>query len=157
MAIYAVNNQMGGTEQSLTTTYKTLVAVTASSTTAVRRGKGNMIAVGTDGTAANNSMVYDLSRQTAAGTSTSVTPVPIDPAEVACLAVGSANFSAEGTITSNSSVFNVAINQQLSYVWQAVPDRGELIFPATNLAGFALRAKSAAYTSTATGHLQFIE
>lgn len=147
---------MGGTEQNMTTTYKTLVAATAV-TGALRRGKVNMIAVGADGTAANNSMVYDVSRQTAAGTSTSATPVPIDPAEIAASTVGSVNFSAEGTITSNSSLWNIAINQQLSYVWQAVPDRGELIFPATNLAGLALRAKSGAYTSTATGHLQFIE
>lgn len=156
MGIYAANNQLGGTEQALTTAYKTLALVTATSGS-LRRGKVNMLAVGTDGTAANNSMVFDVSRQTAAGTATSITPNPLDPADVACLATAAANATVEGTITANSSVWNVAINQQLSYVWQAVPDRGELVFPATAANGFALRAKSTAYTGTATGHIQFIE
>lgn len=156
MAIYATNNQLGGSEQNLTSSYKTLVTVTATSGS-LRRGKVNMISVGTDGAAANNSMVWDVSRQTAVGTATSVTPNALDPADVACLATSQANATAEGTVTANSSVWNCGINQQLSYVWQAVPDRGELVFPATAANGFALRAKSGAYTSTATGAFQFIE
>ena len=156
MAIYGTNNQLGGTEQALTTTYKTLVSVFAT-TGALRRGKVNMIQVGTDGTAANNSMVWDVSRMTADGTGTAVTPLQLDPADVVALGTSKANYTAEPTVTANSDVWNVAINQQLSYVWQAVPDRGELIYPATANNGLVLRAKSGAYTGTATGHLQFIE
>lgn len=155
MALYAVNNQLGGTEQALTTTYKTLAAVFAGAT--ARRGKVNMLMVGTDGTAANNSMVWDVSRMTVDGTGTAATPVVLDPADAAALASGKVNYTVEPTITANSSLWNDGINQQLSYVWQAVPDRGELIFPATSANGLVLRAKSTAYTGTATGHMQFIE
>lgn len=156
MALYAVNNQLGGSEQSLTTTYKTLAAVYATSGS-LRRGKINMIMLGTDGTAANNSMVWDVSRMTATGTGTVVTPNSLDPADVACLATSQVNYTGEPSVTANSSLWNDAVNQQLSYVWQAVPDRGELIYPATTNNGLVLRAKSAAYTGTATGHLQFME
>lgn len=156
MGIYATNNQLAGTEQNMSSAYKTLVNVYATSGS-LRRGKVNMFAVGTDGAAANNSMVFDISRMTAEGTATTVTPNPLDPADVACLATSKANHTAEPTVTASSSLFNDGINQQLSYVWQAVPDRGELIYPATASNGLVLRAKSGAYTSTATGHLQFIE
>ena len=156
MGIYATNNQLGGSEQNLSSSYKTLVSVFATSGS-LRRAKVNMIAVGTDGAAANNSMVWDVSRMTVDGTGTAVTPNALDAADVAALATSKANYTAEPTVTANSSLWNDAINQQLSYVWQAVPDRGELIIPATANNGLVLRAKSGAYTSTATGHLQFIE
>lgn len=156
MALYATNNQLAGSEQNMASTYKTLVNVYATSGT-LRRGGVNMIGVGTDGAAANNSMVYDVSRMTAEGTATTVTPNPINPADVASLMTSKANHTAEPTVTAASSLWNDGINQQLSYFWQAVPDRGELLFPATANNGLVLRAKSGAYTSTATGHLQYIE
>jgi hypothetical protein len=102
-------------------------------------------------------MVWDVSRMTVDGTGTAVTPVVLDPADAAALATGKANYTVEPTVTANSSLWNDGINQQLSYVWQAVPDRGELIFPATSNNGLVLRAKSTAYTGTGTGHIQFIE
>ena len=93
-------------------------------------------------------MEYDISRQTAAGTSTAVTPNPLDSATRAAGTVGSANFTAEGTVTAASSVLYIPVNQRASYRWVAVPG-SELVIPATNLAGFAIRARSGAYTGTA--------
>jgi hypothetical protein len=90
-------------------------------------------------------MEYDVSRQTAAGTSTSATPNPLDSANRAAGTVASVNFSAEGTITAASSVLYIPVNQRASYRWVAVPG-SELVIPATNLAGFAVRFRSGGYT-----------
>ena len=149
MPNYSSSNLLGGTQQNLTSTYKTLLALTAQ-TSGLRRGFIYDLLIGTDGTPADNAIDWDVSRQTGAGTSTAVTPNVLDPADAAAATVGSANFTAEGTITAASSVFGIGVNQRASYRWVAAPG-SELVIPATNLAGFALRAKSAGYTSTATG------
>lgn len=156
MANYSVNNGLGGTLQAVTSTYKTLLAVTAQ-TTSLRRGKLYEVEFGTLGTPANQTYEFDISRQTAAGTSTAVTPNPLDPADVACFTVGSANFTAEGTITAASSLFYLGINQQASYRWIAAPG-SELLWPATNLAGLAMRTRSVSGgTATATSQFYFQE
>lgn len=115
------------------------------------------IEVGADGTPADNVVIYDLSRQTAAGTSTAVTPNSLNGAKRASGTVGSANFTAEGTITANSHVWEMALNQRASFRWVAYGPDSELIIPATNLAGFALRARSPAYTGTAVGGMKYRE
>jgi len=145
MAAYALNNELAGTQQATTTTYKTLIAMTAATAT-LRRAFLYDVLMGCAGTPANNSYVFDISRQTAAGTSTSATPTILDPADAASGTVGSANFTAEGTITAASSVLNLAMNQQASYRWVAYGDAQRLVVPGTNLNGFAGRAKSAAGT-----------
>lgn len=150
MARYETNNSMGGTQQAISTSFKTLLSVFSSSTTSARRGKVYDLLIGTNGTPADNYMTFDISRQTADGTATTVTPNALDPADGAMLGVSKANYTAEGTITANSSVFYVGINQRASYRWVAAPG-SELVYPATNLAGFALRALSGGYTGTATG------
>lgn len=156
MANYALNNELAGTQQATTTTYKTLVAMTAATAT-LRRAYLYDVLMGCAGTPANNSYVFDISRQTAAGTSTAATPTALDPADSAAGTVGSVNFTAEGTITAASSVLNLAMNQQASYRWVAYGDAQRLVIPATNLAGFALRAKSAAGTVICNGQLYFSE
>ena len=155
MANYSANNVNAGTQQAVSATYKTLLALTAQ-TTSLRRIKIYDVLIGTNGTPADNYMEWDISRQTAAGTSTSTTPNALDPADAAAFTVGSANFTAEGTITAASSVFYVGVNQRASYRWVAAPG-SELVGPATNLAGFALRTRSGGYTGTATGTLMFQE
>lgn len=148
MSVFSTSNTLGGTQQALSTSYKTLLALTAATAT-LTRGAVQEINFGTDGTPADNAVVYDVSRQTAAGTSTAVTPNPLDGGFRAAGTVGAANFTAEGTITAASSVFSIGLNQRASFRWVASPG-SELIIPATNLAGFAMRAKSPAYTGTAT-------
>lgn len=156
MANYAVSNGLAGTLQAITSTYKTLLAVTAQ-TTSLRRGKLYEVDFGTIGTPANQTYEFDISRQTAAGTSTAVTPNPLDPADVASFTVGSANFTAEGTITATSSQFYLGINQQASYRWIAAPG-SEILWPATNLAGLAMRTRSVSGgTATATAQFYFQE
>ena len=151
MARYASSNSLGGTQQAMAVAYKTLVALTAATAT-LTNGKLYDILVGTSGLPADNYMEFDLSRQTAAGTSSAIIPNALDGAIRAAGTVGSANFTAEGTITALSSLFYVGVNQRASYRWVAAPG-SEFIIPATNLAGVALRARSGGYTGFATGQL----
>lgn len=146
MPNFSVNNLLGGTQQALSSSFKTIIALTAQ-TSGLKRGKVYDFMFGQDGTPADNAVTWDISRQTAAGTATAATPNPLDSADGVAATVGAINATAEGTITATSSVFSLAVNQRASYRWVAAPG-SELVFPATNLAGLALRAKSAAYTGT---------
>lgn len=148
MADFAINNSLGGTQQNVSSTYKTILLVTAAASNP-RRGKVYDLLVGTNGTPADNYMEYDISRQTVAGTATSITPNPLDPADSTLTSLAAANATAEGTITANSSVFYVGVNQRASYRWVAAPG-SELVFPATASNGFAQRTRSGGYTSTVT-------
>lgn len=155
MANYAVHNGLGGTLQAVTSTYKTLLTVSSSAT--VRRIKVYDVTFGTLGTPADQTYEFDISRQTAAGTATAVTPTPLDPADAAAHAVGAANATAEGTITAASSLFYIGINQRASYRWIAAPG-SELVVPATSAAGAAMRTRSASGgTATATAAFLFQE
>jgi hypothetical protein len=159
MALYATHNLLGGTQQNLSSSFKSITIIKAATAT-LRRGYVFEIAVGADGApnATDCAIVWDLSRQTADGTATAVTPNPLDPADTAAGTVSVANATAEGTITANSAVFDLAANQRASYRWVVNPGGpGELVIPATNLAGFALRAKSTTYASTVVGQLNFRE
>lgn len=158
MARYALNNRLAGTQQNISTSFKTIVAATAATAT-LTSAKVYEVAIGQDGSlnATDCQVVWDLSRQTAAGTSTSATPVALDGSNRAAGTVGSVNFTSEGTITSTSSVFTQAVNQRGTWRWQAADEGGMFIIPNTNLAGFALRALSPTYASTCLGELKFME
>ena len=156
MANYSINNSLGGTAQNMSSSYKSVCIVYASSGTQLRRGQIYDLSIGVDGTPADNALVWDISRQTAAGTATAAVPPPLNPADAAFLGIAALNATAEGTITATTSVFNLAMNQRASYRWVAAPG-SELVYPATNLAGFALRCKSASYASTVTGQLLVTE
>lgn len=145
-AKFSASNTLGGTQQATASTYKTQLALTAATATLTSAEVFDVM-FGADGTPADNVITYDISRQTAAGTSTAVTPNPLDLSKRAAGTVASACFTAEGTVTAASSVLSIAVNQRASYRWVAAPG-SELIIPATNLAGFAMRAKSPAYTGT---------
>jgi hypothetical protein len=155
MGAYNTNNQLGGTPQAISTAFKTIVALTAATAT-LTSAKLVDFTLGADTAPADNVINWDVSRQTAAGTSTAVTPLPADPTVRAAGTVTNVNFTAEGTITANSSQFVMALNQRASFRWVAAPG-SELIIPNTNLAGFAIRAKSPAYTGTVVCNAGFVE
>ena len=157
MARYEVNNQLGGTQQNLSSSYKSLVTVLASSSIQARRAFVVSAAFGTNGTPANNELEWDISRVSADGTGTGITCNPLDAADAASCTAGSVNYTAEPTVTSASSLFYMGLNQQASYRWVAIDDRDRLVVPATAAHGFAFRAKSAAYASTATCSVHFDE
>lgn len=156
MANYAVTNSNAGTQQSLSSSYKSLIGVNAASATALRRIKVYDLLFGTTGTPADNYVTWDVSRMTAAGTGTSTTPTILDPADSAALTVATSNYTVEPTVTAASSLLNVGVNQRASYRWVAAPG-SELVAPATNLAGFVVRALSGGYTGTASASMMFQE
>jgi hypothetical protein len=156
MAGYAASNLLGGTQQSLTTTFKTLLTLSASSAVLLRRAFVHEFVFGTDGTPADNVMTYDVSRITALGTGTTVTPNPVQSADGAAATVGTANHTSEPTVTANSSLWAAGINQRATHRWVAYPGQ-ELVIPATNLNGLAFRAKSPGYTNTGTAQVEFTE
>lgn len=160
MALYSINNRLAGTQQALTTTFKTQLALTAATGAAtLKRGWIYEWEVGADDVPNANDcqIVYDWSRQTAAGTSTAATPNPLDPADTAAGLVGSVNFTGEGTITAASSLMAVALNQRNSQRWIARDEKSALIIPATNLAGIACRALSPQYASKVLVNQHFAE
>ncbi len=158
MAKFAITNGStsgGGTQQPTTTTYVgALIGLTSSSATP-RRIKVYDILIGTNGTPADNFVEWDVSRVTAASTTTVVAAPPLDQADAAAITLATVNSSTFGTI-SVPNLFYVGINQRASYRWVAAPG-SELVSPATAANGFQLRARSGGYTGTATGTLLFEE
>ena len=154
---YALSNQAAGTPQAMTTTYKTLLSLTAATgATTLRRGFVYDFMFGSDGTPADNALVYKLDRQTSVGTGSAAVPAPLDPGDAAGLLVGTTNNTIEPTVTAATQLVEVPVNQRASYRWVAAPG-GELVIPATNVAGIGARAKSPAYTGTVGCTLHFIE
>lgn len=157
MAAYALSNTNAGTQQNLSSSYKTLLSLTAATgATTLRRGWIYDVTVGADGTPGDNEITYKIDRQTTVGTATAATPAPLDPADAAALLTANVNNTAEPTVTSATQLFEMPLNQRASYHWMC-RDGSELVVPATNAAGLGLRAKSAAYTSTALGVVLFRE
>jgi hypothetical protein len=157
MSKYSSSNVMGGTQQAISTAFKTLEALSAETTTlGVTRGWLYDVMFGTDGTPADHSITYDISRITAAGTATAVVPVALDPGDIAGRATADVNATIEGTITAASMLITMAMNVRASYRWVAAPG-GELVWPATDENGLAMRAKSPGYTGTAVVTAHHIE
>jgi hypothetical protein len=151
MAKYAIT----GTQATVSGSYKSVLSI-AATTGALRRGKVYDVLIGTNGTPADNYLQWDISRMTATGTASAVTPTPLDPADAAASGTAASNYTAEPTITANSSLLNVGVNQRASYRWVAAPG-SELVFPATANNGLALRTLSGGYTGSATGDYMYEE
>jgi hypothetical protein len=145
MAVFSVNSLTGGgTQQATAATYKTQVGLSAATATLTQFAV-NDIEFGTAGTPADNYIEYDVSRSTTVGTGTAATPVAVDPGTRAAGTVVTCCLTAEPTVTANSQLLYIPVNQRASYRWVAVPG-SELMGIVTNLYGLAIRARSAAYT-----------
>lgn len=108
-----------------------------------------------DATPADNAAEYVVQRYTAAGTSTSVTPQALDPADPAALAAAGEAHTVEPTYTSNALLLQFAVNQRATFRWVAAPG-GELVLPATaaNGAGVAVINVSSATNVNACLHYE---
>jgi hypothetical protein len=157
MAVYVTQ----GAQASTSTGYKSAIYIVAGST--ARRGMVFDMNLGAQSApaASDTNLQFDLSRQTALASSsfTAYTPVLANPADAAFAGTaGVNNASTEPTITSNSSVFNIAMNQRAPFRWQTYLGSGaELVYPATQSNGFALRVLSAGYTGGAGGTIYHVE
>lgn len=179
MARYSIPNSTGlgagSSQAAMTTTYKTLILVGNSTGTttvvgggALRRGKIYDILIGVDGTPADNYMEYDVCRVTmgassvlGGGISSVSSTLGLDLANnYGFVAMAGINSSIETAFTAGAENWYLPMNQRASYRWVCAPD-SELVYPANTSAtgsnGFALRARSAAYTGNAGATLMFNE
>lgn len=153
MAAYTISNQNGGTPQNLSSSYKTILSIgAATGATTLRRGWLMEWEVGADGARQTTSIAiaWSIDTQTAAGTATTITPLPNDigGGDAAALLTYLANYTAEGTITASSNLWYLPLDQQASYRVQMRDKFSSIIVPAVNLKGPSMRAKSATYAST---------
>ena len=151
MAQYAVSNSTtvggGQSQQALTTTYKSLAVVAASTAatgtfSGLRRGKLYDLLIGTNTTPADNVLTFDVCRVNY-GSSTAITTgsqpplssfssnLLLDFADAAPTAWISINSSVETWLTNPVELWSVGINQRASYRWVAAPG-SELIYPANS-------------------------
>jgi hypothetical protein len=145
-----------GNQGTVASTFKTALTVIASTST---RGALYFFNLGTTGTAADGVLEWRLSRFTAAGTTTAVTPVALDGADPAALLTAGSNASGEPTYTASTSLFDQGINQRATYTWIAVPG-GELLVPATASNGIGVTVLSVvapAYTGAANASVHHFE
>lgn len=102
-----------------------------------RRSKWYDIVFGSEASPADNPFLWTVQRCTAQGTSTGVTPVPIDPADAATESTAGENHTIDATQTANLILLAVALNQRATFRWVAAPG-SELTTPATASNGAAL-------------------
>ena len=155
MARYALTNSSAGTQQAMTTTYKTLWGLTAATgATTLRRVWLYDCMFGADGTPADNVLTYALGRQSTVGTGTAAAAAPLDVPDAVALITETVNHTAEPT--PGVTLLDIPVNQRASYRWVAAPG-GELVVPATDVTGIGAKAKSPAYTGTALSTVHFWE
>lgn len=157
MAKYYLDNRMAGSQQALTTSFKTITHIHAATAT-LRRHAIDEILVGADAApnATDCPISWNAMRSTAAGTGSAATPTQADPADAASDAVGTVNYTADPTHTANSQIWSIALNQRASQRWVA-KDGQELVIPATNLAGIGVRALSPTYVGVVLAGIGFYD
>ncbi len=139
MARYAIAN---GNQTTTATPFDTMLGVTGGTSGRVFVYD---FSVGSSATPADNALVYQAQRATAAGTSTASTPTLLDAADVAATAAGGVNHSIEPTYTAGTVLWRLSVNQRASYRWVAAPG-SELIVPATANNGIGWRAEHGSFT-----------
>lgn len=87
-----------------------------------------------------------VERITAVGTSTAVTPRPLDPDDRASQSQCGSNSTVEPTYIANSSLLDIPLNHRGTFRWAAALGY-EVITPATANAGLGLNALHASATS----------
>lgn len=119
-----------------------------------RRIRLYYLSIGSEATPAENAFHLRVRRFTAAGTSTAVTPQPLDPADVATELDAGENHSAEPTYTANTEMLSKPFNQRATVQWYA-PAGGEIVVPATasNGLGFETPTAGAAVSIRAMLHV----
>lgn len=118
-----------------------------------RRGKLYDLLVGSEASPADNAFLYTVQRVTALGTSTAVTPQPLDPGDAATEADAGENHTVNATATANAILLAIPVNQRATFRWVAAPG-GELVYPATASNGLAIYTPtSSAVAITAEAHV----
>lgn len=106
-------------------------------------------------TADASARIY-VARTTTTGTSTAVTPKPLNPNDPACTAVAGENYTVEPTYTSGETLLDLSGHQRAGAVWYAPPG-GEIIIPKTASNGVGLFCSSVTAAFVQTYCMQFYE
>lgn len=134
MAKFMVKGQRATSSNTLSIT--SIVADVGNVAGAVRRGKLFGVTFGSEATAADAAFLLAISRITNQGTvGTVITPQMFDPADAATAADGGSGHTVDCTITANSEVVLLPVNQRTSLALWIPPGR-EPIYPATTQNGF---------------------
>lgn len=119
-----------------------------------RRSKFYDLMFGSEASPADNPFLWQIQRCTTAGTSTAVTPSPLDPADAATETDAGENHTIDPTLTANLILLSIPLNQRATFRWVAAPG-SELVIPATASNGLAIRTPtSSAVAVTATVQFQ---
>lgn len=162
MALYGVTNVSATTPalNNVASTPKTMLQA-AAQTTGLRRAFIYEFDVGASGqpNTTDCELVWTVIKQTTAGTGgVALTTNAIDQADAASATVCLGSMTAEPTGAETGVVWTLGANQRASYRWVVAPGGpGELVIPATNLAGYGIRAKSSTYASTVNVGMLFRE
>lgn len=156
MANYVAHNRLGGTQQNLSTSFKTLLNVVGATS---YRARIWGLMVGADGApnATDCQIVYDIASKdaTTAGTGTAVTPNKANPADRAAGLTVNANYTAEPTTF--TSVLAIPLNQRASQRWVAYDANQCIVMAATASLGLGVRALSPTYASPALATIEYEE
>ena len=120
-------------------TDKTIMGVTASASV---RPQVIYMAFGAGDAVADATGIFQVRRSTAAGTSTAVTPKPLDPADIAAVATSGENHSVEPTYTAAEELWQMGMNQRNSCQWWAYDADARIVIPATAANGIGLKTLS---------------
>jgi hypothetical protein len=102
--------------------------------------------LGSSATPADNALLWQIQRFTAAGTAgSSPTPTPLDAADPASQTTAGIALSAEPTYTANLYLLRVALNARATHRWICDPD-GPLRLPATASNGAGMFVTHASFT-----------
>lgn len=123
--------------QRTASTTASLGTVTADATRP-RRIRLYDVTFGSEATPADAAILWTFQRCSAAGTSTGVTPVNLDPASSATEADAGENHTIEPTYTASTIFLNFPLNQRATFRWVAAPG-GEIVMPATASNGFGIQ------------------
>lgn len=122
----------------------------------MRRVRIYDVVVGSDGTAGDNSFLFQFDRASTANTGTAVTPRAHDPGDVACGTLGLENLTAEGT-PGDLKILSIPLNQRATFRWIALDQKDELIIPATANHSIIAHTPVAGGTPQGTVYLGFEE
>lgn len=162
MALYGVTNVSATTPtlNNVAATVKTMLQLAAATAT-LRRAFIYEYKVGPSGlpNPTDCEIAWTIIKQTTAGTGgVALTSNAIDQADAASGSVAIGSLTAEPTGAETGIIDTVGANQRGTYQWQVNPGGpGELVVPATNLAGIGIRAKSSTYASTVNVGMKFRE
>jgi hypothetical protein len=162
MASFVLSNLNAGSQQNLSTAHKTILAANAATgATTLRRGWLMEWEIGAADVpnATDCPINWDISVQTAAGTSSALTAQvnDIGGGDAAALLTYLANSTAEPTVTASSSLWSMPLNQRASYRVVMTELAKAIIVPAVNLKGWVLRAKSPNYASIVAARALVLE